>query len=155
MFTRSGRVSGSPVRAVRAHRCFTKPWLQRCPAPALALLLCSPTRFAALLSGAFFSSAAHNSIALSAGSLLSLRSPVFGHRCPAAAPRKEPRQHGRSPGTRDPISQQKHLNVTYSEKVAYWSKMRGVLNPLGISQMQIQWWKEKGSIKTRRLTIRL
>lgn len=71
----------------------------------------------------------------------------------ASPPRR--RHQGRSPGTRDPISQQKHLNVTCTKKVAYWSKMRGILNPLGISQMQIQWWKEKGSIKTRGLTIRL
>lgn len=99
VFIRSGRVSGSPVRALRAHRYFTKRWLQRYRAPAWALLLCNLTPLSALLSGAFFSSAAHNSIALSAGFLLFLRSPISeqpplpvlflwqGHRSPAAASR--------------------------------------------------------------------
>lgn len=32
-FIRSGRISGSPVRALSEHRYFTKPWLQRYPAP--------------------------------------------------------------------------------------------------------------------------
>lgn len=164
MFILSGRVSGE--RKAKQWLYCTKLRLRRYPAPAL--LPCNLTRLSALLSGAFLSSALRNSIALPAGFPLSLLSLVWElflrreHPSPAAAPRSPlpgKSQQGTSPspspGTRDPISPQKHLNVTSSEKVAYWSKMRGVLNLLGVSQMQIQWWKEKGSIKTRGLTIRL
>lgn len=110
----------------------------------------APLQDYAVISSAFrlfSSSAAHNCIA---GFTLFLRSPVSKQ-----APFPALFLLGRSPGTRDPLSQQKHLNVTYTEKVVYGSKMRGILNPLGISQMQIQWWKGKGSIKTRGLAIRL
>lgn len=75
VFIRSGRVSGSPVLVLRAHRYFTKPWLPRYPASAL--LPRNLTRISALLSGAFLSSAARNSMALFAGFSLSLRSPIW------------------------------------------------------------------------------
>lgn len=74
----------------------------------------------------------------------------------SAASRRVPNERSRGcPGNRDPISGQKHLNVTRPEKGVYRSKMPDILSPLGISQMQIRRRKEKGSIKTRGLTIRL
>lgn len=128
VFIRSGRVSGSSVRALREHRYFTTRY------PALALLPCNLTRLSACFQEIFLSSVARNSIALSAGFPLSLLSPISeqpplpalllrrGHRSPAAVPCSP--FHGKSRASkaeaRVPEIQFHNKNISMSPTARRW-----------------------------------